>query len=455
LSSITKIGQEGYLLAGNSNSNLSGSKKAQNHGGYDFWAIKISKYGDYIWDNTYGGNKDDIIGGYPTVGGVGVIPYFDGFILAGDSRSETDTGTKSSKQFSTDDQRDYWMVKIDSSGEQNFDLSFGGNGDEIFHSIVETPDHGLILGGISNSEQSGNKTEKKKGGFDIWILRLDPVIAPALITEIPDQTMNQGDELILQLEVSGTRPIVVRWFKNDVVLPEYTELQLKISKTQLTDSGVYRAEISNSVGQISSDEIKVKIVGIAPTITYFRAHGIQNVNVYKGEDAIVEVIALGTLPLEYKWFFNGKLLEKHDSKLTINEAGDDDVGVYRVEVSNDYGLTAIKEAAFKFSKRIKPPQTRIKIDPDNRDKVIFEFHAHEKGLWIIESSSDLTIWNEKAGVIVGYKSGTQQAEKLLQLAKQNMRTRGWSIVFNNPTNMGRWIEPLKDRIQFYRLKKLQ
>ena len=45
LSSITKIGQEGYLLAGNSNSNLSGSKKAQNYGGYDFWAIKISKNG--------------------------------------------------------------------------------------------------------------------------------------------------------------------------------------------------------------------------------------------------------------------------------------------------------------------------------------------------------------------------------------------------------------------------
>ena len=100
-----------------------------------------------------------------------------------------------------------------------------------------------------------NKTEKKKGGYDIWILRLDPVIAPALITEIPDQTMNQGGELILDLELSGSLPMSVQWFKDNKKLSDHKENQLKIKETQLSDSGVYRAEISNSAGKITSNEI--------------------------------------------------------------------------------------------------------------------------------------------------------------------------------------------------------
>jgi len=464
LEGISKIGQEGYLLTGYSDSKMSGNKKAQNHGGYDIWATKIGKNGEYIWDNTYGGNKDDKIGGRQS-GGAGVIPYFDGFILAGVSRSDGDTGTKSSKQFSgqsaLDEEitlRDYWMLNIDKSGKQNFDLSFGGTGDEVFHSIVKTPDHGLILSGISNSEPTGNKTEKNIGEADIWILRYDPVIAPALITEIPDQTVNQGDELILDLELSGSKPMSIQWFKDNEILPKHKKTQLKINKTQLMDSGFYKAEISNSAGKITSNEIEVNIIGVAPTIKYLRVTGLENANVFKGEDAEIRVVlGQGTSPLEYKWFFNDEeLKDKQGDRFTITQAEDDDEGVYRVEVKNDYGPTAIKETEFKLTEGINlnPTGNRIRIDPNNRSKVIFEFHAHEKGLWVVESSLDLTIWNEKACIIVGYKSGTPQAEKSLQLAKENMRTRGWSIVINSPSKIGRWLETIKDEMQFYRLKKL-
>ena len=284
------------------------------------------------------------------------------------------------------------------------------------------------------------------------------VIAPALITEISDQTVNLGDELILNLKLSGSSPMSVQWFKDDEILPSHKKPQLKINKTQLSDSGVYKAEISNSADKITSNEIEVKIIGISPIIKDLRVTGIKNVNVFKGEDAVIRVVLTqGTPPLEYKWFFNNEeLKDKQGDRFTITQADVDDEGVYRVEVKNDYEPTAIMETEFKLTEGINlnPTSTRIRIGPNKRSKFTFEFHAHEKGLWVVESSLDLTIWNEKACIIVGYKSGTPQAEKLLQLAKENMRTRGWSTVLYSTANIGRWHEAIKDEMQFYRLKKL-
>ncbi len=109
-------------------------------------------------------------------GGTGIDWFFSfaqtsdgGYILGGDSYS----GIGGDKTQSSQGDQDYWIVKIDSNGNKQWDKRFGGAGNETLHVLRHTPDNGYILGGISNSEISGDKTQPFWGGGDYWIVKVD------------------------------------------------------------------------------------------------------------------------------------------------------------------------------------------------------------------------------------------------------------------------------------------
>jgi hypothetical protein len=68
---------------------------------------------------------------------------------------------------------DYWVVKLDSKGNIQFDKTIGGNDTDNLTSLQQTSDGGYILGGGSFSNISGEKTENSKGVEDFWIVKLN------------------------------------------------------------------------------------------------------------------------------------------------------------------------------------------------------------------------------------------------------------------------------------------
>ncbi len=52
---------QGYLLAGHSDSPPDGNKSALNIGNNDFWVIHIDTLGNIIWDRTYGGSDYEFL----------------------------------------------------------------------------------------------------------------------------------------------------------------------------------------------------------------------------------------------------------------------------------------------------------------------------------------------------------------------------------------------------------
>ncbi|MBK8415884.1 MAG: hypothetical protein IPL22_16125 [Bacteroidetes bacterium] len=54
---------------------------------------------------------------------------------------------------------DYWIVKTDSLGVIQWQNTIGGSDKDELLSIVQTSDGGYILGGFSDSNISGDKTE--------------------------------------------------------------------------------------------------------------------------------------------------------------------------------------------------------------------------------------------------------------------------------------------------------
>ena len=161
-SSIQQTADGGYIVAGYSGSSASGDVTGTNHGGYDYWIIKLDSLGNISWDKLLGGNNfDQAESIQQTADG--------GYIVAGCSGSSASgdvTGTNHGSN-------DYWIIKLDSLGNISWDKLLGGSYDDQAYSIQQTADGGYIVAGYSDSSASGDVTGTNHGGFDYWIIKLD------------------------------------------------------------------------------------------------------------------------------------------------------------------------------------------------------------------------------------------------------------------------------------------
>jgi len=153
----------GYILGGYSNSSISGDKTASGNGNYDYWVVKLDANGNKSWDKTIGGSAGDYL--Y-------ILQQTEdgGYILGGHSTS----AISGDKTTNNNGDSDYWLVKLDPNGNKLWDKTIGGNHEDFPYSLKQTADGGYIVGGNSNSSISADKTEDSKGGFDYWLVKLDP-----------------------------------------------------------------------------------------------------------------------------------------------------------------------------------------------------------------------------------------------------------------------------------------
>jgi hypothetical protein len=160
LRSLVETPDGGFLLAGRSYSFPSGSKTSAHFGYYDWWVIRVDGNGAELWQRSYGGTDDDILRDVNrTADG--------GFILSGSSRSSTN-GTKTSRWYG---RTDYWMVRINGSGEPLWDQTLGTRGEDDAVSAQQTADGGFIVAGTSY-DRGGNKTSPTFGNGDFWVVKL-------------------------------------------------------------------------------------------------------------------------------------------------------------------------------------------------------------------------------------------------------------------------------------------
>lgn len=129
-----------------------------NHGGQDFWVVKVSQSGDIIWQKSYGGTQDE----YASK----IIPGIDGgYVLVG--RSESSDGDVSENQ----GLEDIWIVKIDEAGTILWEKSYGGSLTEYPSKIIQTQDDGYLVVGATNSDDGD--VSDSNGGYDVWVMKLD------------------------------------------------------------------------------------------------------------------------------------------------------------------------------------------------------------------------------------------------------------------------------------------
>ncbi|MBK9424782.1 MAG: T9SS type A sorting domain-containing protein [Bacteroidetes bacterium] len=162
LYSIKQTSDNGYILGGYSQSDSSADKTENNIGGWDYWIIKTDSVGNIQWQNTIGGSDNDWL--------KSIIQTSDGdYLLGGVSVSDI-SGDKTENCLGG---WDYWIVLVDAAGNIKWQQTIGGSASDILNSIQQTGDGGYILGGNSDSNISGDKTESGFGNYDYWIVKVD------------------------------------------------------------------------------------------------------------------------------------------------------------------------------------------------------------------------------------------------------------------------------------------
>ncbi|GHV40442.1 hypothetical protein FACS1894187_21380 [Synergistales bacterium] len=154
--SIQQTSDGGYIVAGYSQSN--DGDVSGNHGGYDYWIVKLKADGSIDWQKSLGGtNDDDAQSIQQTSDG--------GYIVAGYSQSNDNdvSGNHGGG--------DYWIVKLNTNGSIAWEKSLGGTNGDMAQSIQQTSDGGYIVAGISTSND--DDVSVNHGGDDYWIVKLN------------------------------------------------------------------------------------------------------------------------------------------------------------------------------------------------------------------------------------------------------------------------------------------
>ncbi len=153
----------GFILAGSSMSGKTGKKFTENQGNLDYWLWKMNERGEMEWQQSIGGSGRDLLYSIAHT-------YDGGFILGGSSESNAVEGVKK------DDCKggeDYWVVKLDAFGEIEWEKTLGGSGQDVLAKVVSVKGGGYLLGGSSNSDVSEDKSRACLGGLDFWVVKID------------------------------------------------------------------------------------------------------------------------------------------------------------------------------------------------------------------------------------------------------------------------------------------
>jgi len=150
--------ENGYLIVGGTGSN--DGDVSFSYGNGDGWLIRTDSFGNLLWEKTYGGSDSEAFSR--------IIPSpGNNFYLLGISWSSD--GDISNDPYP--DSPDYWIVKINSSGNIIWDKILGGTAGEVLWNGAATIDGGVVVTGETSSNDGNVSTSY--GGRDTWFVKLN------------------------------------------------------------------------------------------------------------------------------------------------------------------------------------------------------------------------------------------------------------------------------------------
>lgn len=161
---VVSTSDGGYAVLGFTQS-MNGDITDKQNESFDFWILKFNEENEVEWSKTFGGSADDK--------GSDIIQTTDGgYAILGSSFSNDEDVSGNHGQ------NDYWLAKLDASGNISWQKSFGYQGADYGISVIQTSNSGYLITGVldvtaSNGEGNTSKNSNKHAGGDYWAVKLD------------------------------------------------------------------------------------------------------------------------------------------------------------------------------------------------------------------------------------------------------------------------------------------
>lgn len=127
-------------------------------GDKDYWLIRTDSAGVLLWEKSYGGASYDWLNSIKVTTDGGVIMC--GFVYNNGGDITVNIGAI-----------DIWIVKTDTSGNIEWEKSYGGTGNDWGFAITQSSDGGYAFAALTESNDS--MVTGWHGGHDYWIVKLD------------------------------------------------------------------------------------------------------------------------------------------------------------------------------------------------------------------------------------------------------------------------------------------
>ena len=290
INSIEATTDNCYIILGSSYSGIGGDKTEPNPGIWDsdLWVLKIDLYGDIIWQNTIIANKNDQ--------GVSIHQTSDNGYIIGSTTYSDAAFDKSENHYGGDGKNDFWIIKLNESGDIEWDNNIGGldydycknaiqtddggylvggkttgaggdkigyifsydywilklgvdgsiiwqdvlggNGADYMEGFTETSDGGFILAGYSNSQISWDHNEYNIGSLDYWAVKLYPDCVVETCNALDDNCNGLIDDAIVEtINISAGSPIIFCQGGNVLLTATYSGTSVQWKKNGINITG--------------------------------------------------------------------------------------------------------------------------------------------------------------------------------------------------------------------------
>ena len=163
---VVQLLDEGFALVGYSKSN--DGDVSGNEGQHDNWVIRTDSNGVLLWQKSFGFLGHDHAYSVISTSDGGL--FFNGFLDVTASNGQGQEG-KRNHLTKKHGEGDFWCHKLDSNGNLQWRRYFGGTSNDRSYDAIETNEGDFILTGSSESQDVN--ISNPKGGYDIWVVKID------------------------------------------------------------------------------------------------------------------------------------------------------------------------------------------------------------------------------------------------------------------------------------------
>ena len=223
-------------------------------------------------------------------------------------------------------------------------FSVGASGDTpfnyqwYFNNVMVNGETNAVLNIVSVANNNGGNyfcvVTNFFGSVTSSVATLTILLPPGISSQPKNQQVGIGSNGVFSVTGNGTLPLNFQWLFNGAVIAGATNFNYNFTVVSTNQAGGYAVIVTNNYGSVTSSIANLTALVTLPGITFMPS----GLTVSAGSNALFTVVASGSPPFNYQWFFNSTPLDgQTNASLSLPNVTTNQAGAYSISVTSPYG----------------------------------------------------------------------------------------------------------------------